>query len=395
MSVELERIPPPQERPSPPRYKRWMFLGVGILLIGAVATFLLWRGSRSGITFWGLAAGLPVVVWALLLSGRCYSYALICQRCDKKNATIAARYRSEVIRGQRFCWFIGEMLINALEESYQPTHLAVLAREPLMIPVKPLNGGKPMRHRPLAATGSIADRQMRYFTEIISRAQQLVDKLPSEITCYLACDTGELFAALPAALQNNITRPLIRIRHLTGLDLLDYWLDCHYDQPSALLIVSAQLFAQPPEDSGEAISLLLLNNCRLPGIPELSVKIHRPQICHDNDLLRALKLAMMWAGLEKTKLMRAWISGSERVSEDIFSKARETYTPALKTENIAHIDMVAGFAGIAAPWQALQLAIRQCLAENAAQLMMTELSADNRQLCIVTPEHSSKDGLSS
>lgn len=386
MPVELERIPAQEKLPPRPRFKRWLFLGLVMLLAGAATTFLLWKGERSGAAFWGLATGLPVVLWGLLVVGRYFGYALLHGRCERKNVTTAARYRADVERGQRFAWLIGEVLINGLGSASPMTHEAVLAKKPLMMPCEPVNGGDPVRHRALSATGEIADREAHYCQEVTAHVQNLVSLLPPTLTCYLAVDTGEQFSTLPSLLQKNVTHPLVRIRDLTGLELLDYWLDCHYDRAAALLVVSAQLYEHPPEDSGEAISVLLLTNCRLKDIPDVSAKVHRPQMCRDGNLDRAFERVMMWSGLEKTALKQAWTSGGQMASGDIFSKAREAHAPGLKADKITHIDTVVGFAGVAAPWQALQLATRQCLNDSKAQLTVTELAEDNRQLCIVTPE---------
>ena len=386
MPVELERIPAQEKLPPRPRFKRWLLLGIVMLLAGGAATFLLWKGERSGGAFWGLATGLPVVLWGLLVVGRYFGYALLRGRCDEKNTTTAARYRADVARGQRFAWLIGEVLINGLGSASTMTHEAVLAKKPLMMPCEPVNGGDPVRHRALAVAGEMADREAHYFQEVIAHVQNLVSLLPSTLTCYLAVDTGEQFSTLPSLLQKSVSHPLVRIRDLTGLEILDYWLDCHYDRAAALLVVSAQLYEHPPEDSGEAISMLLLANCRLRDIPDVSVRVHRPQICRDGNIDRAFERVMMWSGLEKTVLKQAWTSGGQMASGDIFSKAREAHAPELKADKITHIDTVVGFAGVAAPWQALQLAARQCLSDSEAQLIVTELSEDNRQLCIVTPE---------
>ncbi|OEI70701.1 hypothetical protein [Enterobacter sp. ku-bf2] len=386
MPVELERIPAQEKLPPRPRFKRWLLLGIVMLLAGVAATFLFWKGERSGAAFWGLSTGLPVVLWGLLIVGRYFGYVLLCASCERKNATTAARYRSDVARGQRFAWLIGEVLINGLGPVSPMTHEAVLAKKPLMMPCEPVNGGNPVRHRALAAMGEMADREAHYFQEITAHVQNLVSLLPPTLTCYLAVDTGEQFSTLPSLLQKSVTRPLVRIRDLTGLEILDYWLDCHYDRAAALLVVSAQLYEHPPEDSGEAISMLLLTNCRLKDIPDVSVRVHRPQICRDGNLDRAFERVMMWSGLEKNALKQAWTSGGQMASGDIFSKAREAHAPGLKADKITHIDTVVGFAGVAAPWQALQLAARQCLSDSETQLIVTELSEDNRQLCIVTPE---------
>lgn len=386
MPVELERIPAQEKLPPRPRFKRWLLLGFVMLLAGAAATLLFWKGERSGAAFWGLSTGLPVVLWGLLIVGRYFGYVLLCARCERKNTTTAARYRADVARGQRFAWLIGEVLTNGLGPASPVTHEAVLAKKPLMMPCEPVSGGNPVRHRPLSAAGEMADREAHYFQEVIAHVQNLVALLPSTLTCYLAVDTGEQFSTLPSRLLKSVTHPLVRIRDLTGLEILDYWLDCHYDRAAALLVVSAQLYEHPPEDSGEAISVLLLTNCRLKDIPDVSVKVHRPQICRDGNLNLAFERVMMWSGLEKTALKQAWTSGGQMASSDIFSKARETYAPGLEADKIIHIDTVVGFAGVAAPWQALQLATRQCRDDNKAQLTVTELAQDNRQLCIVTPQ---------
>lgn len=386
MPVELERIPAQEKLPPRPRFKRWLLLGIVMLLAGVTATFLLWKGERSGAAFWGLVTALPVVLWGLLVVGRYFGYTLLRERCERKNATAAAWYRADVARGQRFAWLIGEVLINGLGSASPVTHEAVLAKKPLMMPCEPVNGGNPVRHRALGATGEMADREAHYFQEVIAHVQNLVSLLPSTLSCYLAVDTGEQFSTLPSLLQKSVSHPLVRIRDLTGLEILDYWLDCHYDRAAALLVVSAQLYEHPPEDSGEAISMLLLTNCRLKAIPDVSVRVHRPQICRDGNLDRAFERVMMWSGQERTALKQAWTSGGQMASGDIFSKAREAHAPGLKADKITHIDTVVGFAGVAAPWQALQLATRQCLNDSQAQLIVTELSEDNRQLCIVTPE---------
>jgi len=215
--VELERIPAQEKLPPRPRFKRWLLLGIVMLLAGAAATFLFWKGERSGAAFWGLATGLPVVLWGLLVVGRYFGYALLRGRCDEKNTTTAARYRADVARGQRFGWLIGEVLINGLGSASTMTHEAVLAKKPLMMPCEPVNGGDPVRHRALAATGEMADREAHYFQEVTANVQNLVALLPSTLTCYLAVDTGEQFSTLPSLLQKSVSHPLVRIRDLTGL----------------------------------------------------------------------------------------------------------------------------------------------------------------------------------
>ena len=206
------------------------------------------------------------------------------------------------------------------------------------------------------------------------------------MTCYLALDTANDLPDLSLSLLPKITRPNVRIRDLSGLRILDYWLDYHYAKPSALLVISAQLNDVPQSDTGEAISVVLMTNCRLKDTSSKSVRIHRPQINHTGDLGHALRHAMLWASLEKDTQLRGWITGGTLASSDALSSACEVYAPELTAQKYSNIDAVAGFAGVAAPWQALILATRQCLADGEAQMVVTESAPDYRQLCAVTPE---------
>jgi hypothetical protein len=151
-------------------------------------------------------------------------------------------------------------------------------------------------------------------------------------------------------------------------------------------VISAQLNDVPVDDTGEAISVLLMTNCRLKDTPPESARIHRPQINHTGDMSHALRHAMLWAGLEKNATLRGWITGGTLASSDSLNTACEVYAPELTAQRYVNIDSVAGFAGVTAPWQALILATRQCIYDCEAQLVVTESLPDYRQLCAVTPE---------
>lgn len=386
MPVVLESIPVKKTRPPRPVTRRWLIFGAAILMMGMGLTFLFWQGERSGPGFWLFAAVLPVLLWGAMFSARRAGYKYQSVGQDATNSTIDARHASDKGRGRRFAWFTGEFLLNALERDRVATQKAAIAKKPVLEPTKPRGAEKPVRHSSLPGGENIGDVLAAFRDEVTGRINKLLDSLPPAMTCYLALDVAEDLPDISLSWLGAINRPFIRIRDLSGLQLLDYWLDYHYEKPSALLVLSAQLNDVPENDTGEAISVVLMTNCRLNDTPARSARIHRPQINHTGDLGHALCHAMLWAGLEKDTPLRGWMTGGALASSDALSTASEAWAPELTAQRCVNIDTVAGFAGVAAPWQAMILAVRQCLADSEAQMVVTESSSDFRQLCAVTPE---------
>lgn len=386
MPVILERIPEKKAKPPRPRTRRWLIFGAIVLITGMGLTFLLWQGERSGPGFWLFAVVLPALLWGAMFSLRRAGYKYLSVGQYTANKTIQTRQASDKGRGQRFAWFFGEILVNALEREHKPTQKAALTKTPILQPVVPRGADKPVRHSRLPGGKDAVDVLKSFEAEVVGRINQLLEALPPGMTCYLALDVGEGLTDLALSWLGKIDRPVVRIRDLSGLRLIDYWLDYHYAKPSALLVISAQLNDVPDNDTGEAISAVLMTNCRLNDTPPKSVRIHRPQINHTGDLGHALRHAMLWARLEEDTLLRGWISGGALVSSDTLSTACNAFAPEMTVQRCVNIDAVVGFAGTAAPWQALILATRQCLVDGEAQIVVTESSTNTWQLCAVTTE---------
>lgn len=386
MPVILEQIPEKKAKPPRPATSRWLIFGVVVLAVGMGLTFLFWEGERSGPGFWLFAAVLPALLWGTLFSARRAGYKYRSVGQDAANRRIEARFDNDKARGQRFAWFAGEYLVNALECQHVATQNAALAKVPILQPVMPRGAGKPVRHSRFAEEGNASDVLNVYRHEAVERINLLLEALPESMTCYLALDLAEGSQDISLSWLSGITRRVIRIRDLSGLRIVDYWLDYHYTKPSALLVLSAQLNDVPMNDSGEAISVVLMTNCRLKDTPPESARIHRPQINYSGDMNHALRHALLWAGLEKEAKLRGWITGGTLATSGTLSTACDIYAPELTVQRYVNIDSVAGFAGVTAPWQALILATRQCIADREAQLVVTESSPDYTQLCAVTSE---------
>lgn len=393
MPVNLDVIPDKAPDIKRPVTFRWVMAGGGILLIGMGATLWFWQGERTGFKFWFVAICLPVLCWASLFALRRVGYKLERVGTHSWNKEREALIASETARGQRFAWLVDKYLINALETGEpggKETQQVILDNSSVINHCQARDGVSMIRHTALPDFGTSKEIFERYVGEISGHARNMLAQLPATMPCYIAFDLSDNLYELADTLFSKIDWPLRKIRNLTGVSILDYWLDQHHDIPTAILIISAQIYDVPPQDSGEAVTMMLMSNRRLPtATPSRGVCIHRPQINKQNTLNHALSRAMLWAKLDMTAPLRGWITGGKLSSEDIWSNACTALAPKLTAQRNANLDTVIGYAGAAAPWQSLILAARQCQTDAEPQIIVVETSSSCHQLCTVTSEKTS------
>lgn len=384
MPVNLDDIPDIEPNVPRPVTFRWVITFFAILLVGLGLTLWLWEGERSGLKFWFTAVALPVLMWGLVFAVRRTGYKLERVGTYARNKEREALMASETARGQRFAWVIGEFLVNVIEPDETDTRQAIVNKTAMLEHVITRDGVSSIRHSALPEQGSPEEIFCSYMEDISGQAREILARLPVSMPCYLAFDGSANVEALADALISKIHFPLRRIRDLSGFTILDYWLDRHHDIPAALLVISVQIYDVPPQDSGEAIAAMLLSNRRLSDMASPSVRLHRPQISTQGNLLLALNRAMLWAKLDSTAPLRGWISGGKLASDEIWSNACTAMAPKLTVQRNVSIDTAIGYAGVVAPWQAAILAYRQCLADHEPQIVAIESAPSCHQLCAVT-----------
>jgi len=389
MPVNLDAIPAKAPDIPRPVTARWVMSGVVMFLTGVGMTLWFWPSERTGFRFWFSAAGLPLLIWGSAFALRRVAYQLERVGSVSWNKERDRLIASETARGQRFAWFMGGYLINALEVGGIKTHRAAVKKLLMIEPRLARDGVSVVRHSALPDRGKPADILAGYLDDICGYASHLLTQLPPELPCYLAFDGGENVADITDRLIAGIAYPLRRIHPLAGFSILDRWLDRQHEIPGALLIVSAQLYDVAPQDSGEAITVMLVSNRQLPGMPSPPIRIHRPQPSQHGDLPHALRHAMLWGKLTNTAPLRGWITGGQIASEAAWVQACATFAPELTAQRNVNIDTVAGYAGTAALWQGVILAARQCHVDEEPQIVVVESAPSCHQLCAVTPEKSS------
>ncbi|POT28452.1 hypothetical protein C3433_05035 [Citrobacter freundii] len=390
MPVNLDVIPDKAPDIQRPITVRWVIAGVIILLTGAGLTLWFWQGERTGFIFWFAAICLPVLVWSSLFALRRVGYKLECVAIHSFNREREDVIASETARGQRFAWPVDQYLINALETGVpgnKETQRIALDKSSIITHCLARDGVSTIRHSALPDHGTPQTIFESYASDLRAHAVSMVAQLPAAMPCYVAFDFCENLSELADALYAKIDLPLRRIRDLTGVSILDYWLDRHHDNPAALLILSAQIYELPPQDSGEALTIMLLSNRQIATTSSQAVRIHRPQINRQGTLNHALGRAMLWAKLDATAPLRGWITGGKLASEEGWSNACAALAPKLTTQRSVNIDAVIGYAGAAAPWQSLILAARQCKSDAEPQIIAVESSSSCHQLCAVTSEN--------
>lgn len=392
MPVYLDAIPDKTPDIRRPVTRRWIILGVIIFLVGIGGAGWLWQGERVGQKFWFTVLVFPTLIWGSLFTLRRIGYKLERVGMYSWNKACEQLVSSEIARGQNCSWLVGEHLVNFLETGFSgegKTHLAAVNKTPILEPAIARDGVSLVRHAPLPVQGRGDDIIRGYVPDICGYANNLIARLPTDMPCYLAFEGSDNLTDLSDILISGIEHPLRRIRHLSGLRILDYWLDHHHDIPAALLIVSAQINDVAIQDSGEAITVILLCNRSFSGLPSPLVRIHRPEICTKENLSLAMERAILWAKMDHTAPLRGWLTGGELSSDAVWSNACEISAPMLTMQRNVNIDIVVGYAGSAAPWQSLILAARQCRSDNEPQMVVVETAPSCHQLCAVTSAKSS------
>ncbi len=153
MPVNLDAIPDKAPQIPRPATARWIMFGVMVFLGGMGITLWFWQGERTGFKFWFTATCLPVLFWGSMFAVRRIGYKLLCVSRDARNKEREILIASEVARGQRFAWLVGQYLVNALEADGVKTHLAAIKKSPILEPVLARDGVSSVRHSALPDKG--------------------------------------------------------------------------------------------------------------------------------------------------------------------------------------------------------------------------------------------------
>jgi len=378
MPVRLDQVPALAPRPARPR--GWLWLGVlPLLLLLAGTAFLFGTQAlrQQPVSFWGLALGLPLLVWCLLGFARVLLYFGQQQVADGWDKAREEDLINKVRRGRRVQQVLAVSLHTALQEpgGLPPAQRdALLSGTSALVAQPSVPGGAALRQSRLSGDTDEGPEHLllRVLTQVLADLAQPLTQLPDDTPLALLLE-------VESGLAQNLLQRVWRqawsesgIRQSTvpveggGLKALDQWLDHRIGDKALLLVVAFQFMPQQPEGTAEAaVGLLFGNRLTQTVLPSMAY-LHRPEQEREpttDALLYATSQALGWVPLDAQSIEQTWRVGVDTQRDaDVSSVMAAVPLPAKYSEGVCNLDTLLGHPGKASPWLAIAAATQsiQC-----------------------------------
>ena len=211
MPVRLDQVPALAPRPVRPR--AWLWLGVFpllLLLLGVSGMFLFGTQAlrQYPVSFWGLALGVPLLVWCLLSFGRVLLYFGQQQLADGWDKAREEDLIHKVRRGRRVQQVLGVSLHTALREAEAPsaTQVNALLHGTKALKAQPSRQGQSvLRHsRVVGDTDEIPELALqRILAQVFADLTPALKQLPEDTPLALLL---EIDSALQESVWHRVWR---------------------------------------------------------------------------------------------------------------------------------------------------------------------------------------------
>ncbi len=398
MPVDFLRVPPKVRVPevSRPSILGWALL-LCLMILGCTifAVFVWPAGKPDSVLFWFCSVGLPISVWAFLLSCRlAYTYGRV-------NSALATNKTSDRIEAQchesssqpiavlghawRFSTKEDENSVDSLVDkrtkllpvpSVAMPNTDVIARW-LDVPDREFHAGNALTEH--ARQTEVCDWLLRQLVNGI--APQLL-ALPRRAT--VKVDLCIDSALDPAAVKERLLSLLNENRRALRMEVnepkaelslfqADEWFDeCRSDVFKILVALQLRNVTNAVLASGvaEAGSMLLVSSRSMARrLGQMSpVYLHRPARGTLEDVVNTLKLAVRWGKTAFDAIGTSWRTG---LAEDSTRTIRSSCRFGRSMETI-DLDTTVGDAGVARAWLATTLAVARAALTDEPQLVVAQ-----------------------
>ncbi|STQ44418.1 Uncharacterised protein [Ewingella americana] len=409
MPVNLNNMPAPYIRPTPPRLLRWLAALVCLVATGILLMRLLGK-LVSENTFWWFAIGIPAMVWLVLMGIRMAVYMMQqiqANAWDKRREQVILQ---EVRRGRR--------ALQILAATFSTAHLAnaeftdcteaMLRNQDMLNPQISWKKESTVRHSRLPTTEVLEpqDRIAAAFAELLESFADTFSFISPDKPIAILLESS---SSIPAAQVKESWQKAWEKRafqHPThfiqgsGLGVIDNWLDNHIKDEDLLLVVALHIAPDITLFSAEAVAGLLLGN-RLTQKDLLPIALlHRPELSEpDDEMLRARALqAADWVPMSIDRVQHLWLTGISAKSDAYRAilkvKTALPFTGLEQQSDMHHIDSFLGDTALAAPWLAIAVAAKSMSYSPAPHFIFNgEQGSESVWSCAVSPNASHKENI--
>ncbi|WP_181952486.1 hypothetical protein [Yersinia canariae] len=407
MPVNLNTIPGPSIRPSPPKPLRWLIVLLGFITVGILLMRFL--GKMLGNTeFWWFAIGIPVVFWLVLMGFRLVIYLI-----QQIQANAWDRRREQVIlqevrRGRRALQILAAECSTAHDSDVQFTGIAdaLLRNDNKIIPQTAWNGESSVRHSRLRVTEGLSPEAhlSAVFSALLENLTDPLSRLPPDNVVAILLESS---SSVPrdrvqvlwqlAWQESGICQPTTLLSG-HGLSVIDHWLDRRIKDNALLLVIAAQIAPEQPEMTGEAVVGLLLANRLTQKVLTPLALLHRPESTppQQETLQAGVLQAADWVPLPPDAIQHLWLAGLPAISEGYRSaisvQGRAPLTRITPGPDVHDFNEFLGCPGCVAPWLAITAAAQAISHSPASHMILSgEQGSDTVWSTVVSPNASRKE----
>lgn len=375
MPIDLPASRLDDEPPLPPRPIIWLSLLAAFLAVGAAWTLITWPGNAATWTpgFWMRLLVYPSLAWGVVFGLRLHRYEEACnyraeqEKCRQDDYDEAIGFAREPLAVN------GMAYVCAMASSGVAGR--ILRKESALEARAPRTPGPVTRHTrlDLAEDKAHADRYEPVIRKLLDKIRATVrgvpPRLPLDVRLHLPDEANplQLLAAWTRCWADCGLRPVevMLVPADEGLMALDTWLDVTGGPALErfTLYVAVQLHDKPPNSSAEAAVAMLLSwapLARRHGLEAIAM-LHRPVACETAELAAAISTTALYACVAPGDLHHLWYSGITKADKSaLLKQGSEVGMAAAQADDLPgmhDLDTALGYAGVAAGWLTLALAI--------------------------------------